>query len=311
MKAFKLLNKWFKMLKGQSTLHVNQDEGKVYSKNEVMGYYNNLTEKVLKPGVLLDETGLIYNITNEGKKVCFSIAIFQYGLGAYDLGLMTGQDKYRQLFMRTVDWALTNQQENGAWDTFSIVKISPPYSSMAQGEGASLLVRAYQETRDDKYLQAARRAVDFMCRSITEGGCTQYIDGKMWFKEYIEAPVVLNGWIFSIWGLFDYYKASRDNNYKLMLDHAIQSLESDIKGFDCNYWSKYDMGNKVTSSFYHRLHIAQLKVMYELFGCRAFSEYANKWDQYRHMRKYRYRAFIVKVYQKLTEKKTSELVIVE
>jgi len=310
MKAFRLLNKWVKMLTGKSNLHVAQDEGKSYSKENVKGYYNNLTEKVLNPSVLLDETGLVYNVTNEGKKIYFPIAIFQYGLGAYDLSIMTGDAKYKNLFMRTVDWALTHQETNGAWDAFSIVKIKPPYSAMAQGEGASLLVRAYIETHDVKYLQAAKNAVDFMCLPITEGGCTQYSNEKMWCKEYIEKPVVLNGWIFSIWGLYDYCKASKDEKYKQLLDKAIYTMASDIKLFDCKYWSKYDMGHKLTSPFYHCLHIAQLRVMHELFGCDAFGEYADKWERYQQNKIYFCLAFIVKVYQKISEKKTAEVIIV-
>ena len=310
MKAVRLLNKWVKMLGGKSVLHVTQDAGRTYSKSEVKGYYNNLTEKVLNPGALLDETNLVYNITNAGERVYFSIAIFQYGLGAYDLYLMTAEIKYQHLFMRTVDWALANQEESGAWNTFSIVNIIPPYSSMAQGEGASLLVRAYMETRDLKYLQAAKQAVDFMCRSTAEGGCTQYSDGKMWFKEYIEKPVVLNGWVFSIWGLYDYCKASGDPQYKKLLDQAVNALEQDLASFACSYWSKYDMGNKLSSPFYHRLHIAQLNVMYELFDRKTFLDYADQWDRHQHNKIYCGLAFAVKVFQKLTEEKTDEMVIV-
>jgi len=310
MRAFSIMNKWIRMLNGKSILHVNQDVGKVYSKNEVNGYYNNLTEKVLNPAALLDETGLVYNVTSDGKKVYFSIAIFHYGLGAYDLFILTGCPKYKEAFMRTVEWAVKNQEENGAWDTFSIVGTRIPYSSMAQGEGASLLIRAYKETGDEKYLKAAKQAVDFMCIPIAGGGCTQYIDDKLCFKEYIEKPVVLNGWIFSIWGLYDYYKASNDEDYKKILTKAIQTLEKELKIFDCDYWSKYDMENTIASPFYHRLHIAQLKVMYELFGCEIFLEYAEKWEKYQKNRLNSCKAFIKKAYQKITDTKAERIIII-
>ena len=310
MRAFRLWNKWIKMLSGRSILHVNQDEGKTYSKKDVKGYYNNLTEKVLKPGGLLDETDLVYNITNEGNKVYFSITIFQYGLGAYDLHIMTGDAKYKKLFMRTVEWAQKNQENTGAWDAFSFIGAKKPYSSMAQGEGASLLVRAYKETGDEKYLDAAQKAIDFMCLAINEGGCTEYRGEKMWFKEYIEESVVLNGWIFSIWGLYDYWKATNDLRYKRILDKAIVTLESDIALFDCGYWSKYNMETKLTSPFYHRLHIAQLKVMHDLFECGSFIEYAKKWENYQQNRLYSCLAFLKKVYQKVTEKNANNVIIV-
>jgi len=310
MRSLQQGKKWLKMLCGKSILHVMQDEGKVFSRDEVRGYYNNFTDKLLKPGALLDETGLVYNLTNEGKHIYFSIAIFQYGLGAYDLYLITGQEKYRQLFMRAVDWAMQCQQPSGAWDTFSVVGMANPYSAMAQGEGASLLVRAYVETGDADFLHAAKQAVDFMCLPVADGGCSQYSGDKVWYKEYIDEPVVLNGWIFSIWGIYDYYKASRDGFYLSLVQQAVHSLAEDISAFDGAYWSKYDMGRKMASPFYHQLHISQLRVMYTLFEESVFLEYAEKWEGFSRNHWYLYRAFLVKSYQKLTEKQRGKDVIV-
>ena len=41
---------------------------------------------------------------------------------------------------------------------------------MTQGEGASLLLRAYKETGDEKYFTGAKKAVYFMIIPIEEGG---------------------------------------------------------------------------------------------------------------------------------------------
>lgn len=298
------------MLQGKSILHVTQDVGQAYSKQEVRGYYNDLTEKVRNPAALLDENGLVYNVTSDGRKVYFSIAIFQYGLGAYDLFILTGGAEYKAAFMRTVDWALRNQMDNGAWDTFSFVGARIPYSAMAQGEGASLLVRAYKETGAEQYLEAARKAVAFMCLPVSRGGCTEYLEGKVRLKEFIDNPAVLNGWIFSLWGLFDYDKVSKDERYRQILVRTLQTLEMDLGKFDCGYWSKYDMEENLASPFYHRLHIAQLKVMHELFAGEVFGAYAKKWDKYQERRLNRWLAFSIKAYQKLTEKKAESIIIV-
>ncbi len=310
MRSLQQGKKWLKMLCGKSILHVMQDEGKVFSRNEVRGYYNNFTDKLLKPGALVDETGLVYNLTNEGKHVYFSIAIFQYGLGAFDLYLITGQEKYRRIFMRSVNWAIQHQQANGAWDTFSVVGMANPYSAMAQGEGASLLARAYGETGNADFLRAAKQAVDFMCLPVADGGCSQYNGDKVWYKEYIDEPVVLNGWIFSIWGIYDYFKASRDCSYWPLVQQAVHSLAEEISAFDGGYWSKYDMGRKMASPFYHQLHISQLRVMYTLFEESVFLEYAQKWERYQQNRIYASLALVVKGYQKLVEKSSSSIVIV-
>ena len=310
MGAFSIINKWIRMLRGKSVLHVRQGLGRVYSKETVKGYYNDFTGKVAHKEALLDESGLVYNITNEGNKVFFSIAIFQYGLGAYDLYMMSGQIKYRESFMRATEWAVHNQEKNGAWDTFKIIGSSTPFSSMAQGEGASLLLRAYLETGDRKYYHAAQNAIEFMCKSIAEGGCAEYEGDSLRFKEYLEKPVVLNGWIFSIWGLYDFCKVSHNRDYDELLTRTIQTLERDLRQFDCKYWSKYDMNNTIASPFYHQLHVAQLQVMNDLFSSEKFLSYANRWNKYQENVLFFLMAFLRKAYQKLTEKHRGRIVIV-
>lgn len=42
------IKKWTRMCLGKSILHVDQGEGKIYSIEEIKGYYNDLTEKVTK-----------------------------------------------------------------------------------------------------------------------------------------------------------------------------------------------------------------------------------------------------------------------
>ena len=55
-----------------------------------------------------------------GKKryVESGVAIFQYGLGAYDLYLENGNEKYHKKFLQAVDWAVKKQESRGAWDNF-------------------------------------------------------------------------------------------------------------------------------------------------------------------------------------------------
>ena len=46
------------MLSGKSVWHVNQDIGKCFLKDEIKGYYNNMTEKVTKVPELLNSDEL-------------------------------------------------------------------------------------------------------------------------------------------------------------------------------------------------------------------------------------------------------------
>lgn len=187
------------MLLGKSVYHVNQKEGTIYSKTEIRGYYNDLTEKVSRFG--RDDNKVPTTIVDNGEEVYFSIAIFQYGLGAYDLYLKSGDNNMLEKAISCADWAVENQQKDGGWCTFAFENSKNPYSSMAQGEGISLLLRAHISTGEYKYLKAADLAKDFMLLPVDLGGTTRYVGEDIYLYEYTHEPLILNGWIFSIWGL--------------------------------------------------------------------------------------------------------------
>ncbi|GFS06154.1 D-glucuronyl C5-epimerase [Elysia marginata] len=85
----------------------------------------------------------------------------------------------------------------------------PPnwYSAMGQGQAMSALVRAYNLTGDRKYLVAAERALYLFTLGSEEGGVRARFMGQLdWYEEYPTVPTssfVLNGFIFSMMGLYD------------------------------------------------------------------------------------------------------------
>ncbi len=290
------IKKWCKMLTGKSISHVNQGVGTCYSKTEIAGYYNDLTEKVTKddPNILVPK----YHV-DTGEEIYFSIGIFQYGLAAYDLFLTTDEEIYKTKLIACADWAVENQQKDGSWVTFAYDNPKAPYSSMAQGEGISMLIRAAIATNSTKYLDAIHKAKNFMLKPISDGGTTEYVDDDVLFYEDTNDPLILNGWIFSIWGLYDYCKYTDDCQSYELLQKTLESLKRKLSDFDINYWSKYDAGKRVCSPFYHKLHIAQLEVMYDLFGDSIYKEFAVRWAGYQKSFWKPKRAFIKKVLQKI------------
>jgi len=292
------IKKWYKMLTGQSISHVKQDIGTCYSKTEVAGYYNDLTEKITRddPDILIPKY-----FVDSGAEIFFSIGIFQYGLAAYDLYLQTGEQRYLDKLLACADWAAENQQPDGSWVTFAHECPEQPYSSMAQGEGISMLVRAHLVTEEEKYLKAARKATEFMLKPVAEGGTTDYRGEDVYLYEYTFRPLVLNGWIFSLWGLYDYYKHTGDERTGAVLAATLETLKKKLPEFDTGYWSMYEDGKRICSPFYHDLHIAQLRVMYALFGDAIYNEYAEKWDGYRCSFWKPKWAFVKKAWQKVME----------
>lgn len=294
------VKKWANMLAGKSIYHVNQGVGRVYSIEKVEGYYNDLTEKVTR-GEELPPGEVPMTIVDSGDQIHFPIAIFQYGLGAYDLYLLNQDPQMLEKMRVCADWAVDNQEQSGGWNTFSFENEDHPYSSMAQGEGISLLLRAYKTTKGEQYLQSAKRAVEFMLLPISEGGTTEYKGKDVYFYECTHDPLILNGWIFSLWGLFDYLKIVDNTEIKNIYRRSIQTVINTLSEFELGYWSKYELGRRIASPFYHKLHIAQFNVMHDITREERFFEYAVKWQKYEKNILCKNLAFSKKVIQKICE----------
>ena len=295
------IKKWYLMLTGKSVLHVNQDIGKFFVSGKISGYYNNMTEKVTKEPELLKSDKLPEQKTENGDIITFPVAVFQYGLGAYDLYIKTNENIYLEKFRQCVDWALKNQQADGAWSNFFFVYKDNPYGAMCQGEGASLLVRAYSEFKDSKYLDAASKAVDFMLKSVSNGGTAHYDGDDVILLEYTHKPAVMNGWIFALWGLYDLNIVNPTEKNLDLFKKTVSSLIKYLPEFDCKYWSKYALDGKIASPFYHHLHIAQMQAMYAITGESAFDIYAKRWLKNEKNLLYKGMAFVKKAIQKVME----------
>lgn len=290
------------MLQGNSLFHVNQELGKCFTKTGLTGYYNDLTEKVTHQPELLDTDQLPLHPTAKNELVYFPVAVFQYGLGAYDLYLQNRDKRYLDKFLQCAQWALDNQEPSGAWNNFFFSYPQAPYGAMAQGEGASLMVRAYKHTLDEQYLRAAKQALDFMLIPLGEGGTSIYENGQPILMEYTHLPAVMNGWIFAWFGLYDYVIATNDEgNYKDMMQKSLLALEERMPLFTTSYWSKYDLEKRIASPFYHHIHIALVQAVYQLTGHQLFDNYARRWQSYENNRICKWKAFILKVWQKIWE----------
>lgn len=291
------------MIFGKSLSHVHQGPGREYSLTNLRGYYNDLTEKVTKDHAHYNMTEVFPYHDAKGNECDAPIEFFQYGLGAYDLYL-AGIDKELMLkkFKAHVQWAMDHQQDDGSWDAFAFNHPDCPKSAMAQGEGASLLLRAYVRFQNKAYLQAAKKALDFMLLPLEEGG-TARSDGKdLVLYEFTCFPCVYNGWIFAIFGLMDYVIVTDDAFYKEALVKTINTLQRHLPNMDNGFWSMYREDKTIASPFYHRLHIAQLKILAEYTNDPLFAEYEQRFARYGRNPFYRCRAFLRKARQKIVEK---------
>jgi len=238
------------------------------------------------------------------------IAIAQWGLGNYNCFCNTSEELRLQRTLKAADWLCNNLEENphGLWvwnhhfdweyrDTLK----APWYSGLAQGQGISLLLRAHVQSGLEKYRQAAGRAFVSLTRPISSGGMLFEDDEKnLWIEEYLVDPPthILNGFLWALWGVFDYGLARADASAKEIFHRGVATLTRNLPRFDTGYWSLYEQSGTrlkmLASPFYHRLHIVQLRVMATLTGERLFSEFADRWEGYAQRRANRARALLEK-----------------
>jgi hypothetical protein len=169
-----------------------------------------------------------------------------------------------------------------------------------------VLLRAFQETGDERYLESARRAFQAFRLDVSRGGVT-YRDeaGQIWFEEYLVDPPshILNGFLWASWGVYDYALLTGDDGAMQLFDSAVQTLAANLSRYDTGYWSLYELSPTwlpmLASPFYHRLHIVQLEVMANLTGQAVFRDFARRWAEYERDPWKRYRALVGKVLFKL------------
>jgi heparosan-N-sulfate-glucuronate 5-epimerase len=114
---------------------------------------------------------------------------------------------------------------------------------------------------------------------------------------------ILNGFMWALWGAFDFWLARGDATAKGIFDRGVETLVRNLPRFDTGYWSLYEQSGTrlqmLASPFYHRLHIVQLRVMSRLTGDARFAAVAERWEGYALRRGNRTRALVEKSVFKL------------
>ncbi len=227
------------------------------------------------------------------------IAIAQYGLGNYNLFRRLHDPDRRRKFLRIAEWMVDKLEPNRAgfkvwhhhfdWEYRTTLQ-APWYSGLAQGQGISLLVRAFVETGDSVYLEAAKAAFEPMLHDVSEGGVA-FTDpqGHLWLEEYVVHPAppthILNGFIWATWGVYDYWLTTRDDAAQALFASCMKTIAANLPRFDAGFWSLYEQSGTrmrmLASPFYHHLHIVQLRVLHGLTGDPVFLHFAERWAKYR------------------------------
>jgi len=287
---------------GKSYFHVPQGVGKRFVPDKLEGYFNDMTHKTHWEGQK-DDNGIPLITLSSGKSVYSFVTIIQKALGHYDKWLLQNSQTDHDEFLRIVDFMLDTQDELGGWDLWSTVGVEAanPYSGMLQGESCSAFARAFLLTGNERIFDAAMKSLELMITPVEKGG-TCFIEGEsLYFEERPELirNTILNGWIFALFGIYDLWLITSEETYMNLFTRSVSSLIASIEFYDRGYWSNYDLRNNIANPFYHNLHIAQIRALYEVVKDERLLHKVNQWETFGKSRLKKARAVLVKVRQRV------------
>ena len=85
--------------------------------------------------------------------------------------------------------------------------------------------------------------------------------------------------LFTVLGIYDYYKYTNDADAKLLFDKGINSIKKEISKYNDNGYSYYDLlGNP--SNKYHQIHVDLTKKLYYITGEPILIQYSDLWKNH-------------------------------
>lgn len=244
-----------------------------------------------------DENGIPINKTyvdvEDKEYVYFPISIGQMGLSVYHTYLKTKSEIDKIRFMKFVDWFADpnnydySEKLGVRWLTHvSLPQYKNPgpwQSAFSQSRAISILLRGYQLSKDENYLNIAEKGLISFGLAIPDGGVTSFTKFGPFYEEYTASvpTLVLNGMIFALCGIYDFVRVFPQNELaRNLFNNGIQTLENILPEYDLGYWSKYNLCNAEwypeidpATIGYQRLHINQLEMLYKLIGKNIFKKY--------------------------------------
>lgn len=222
-----------------------------YRPHPIRGDHKPYTAGLLSEGVLpapVDAHGVrLYEL--DGRRFFHPVATFQYALAKLDIASRTGSRRALRAAIANANAALdaSTKYNHGLYFPYpfdfplggkrSHTIQAPWWSGMAQGYALSLFTRLYGETGDQKWQQAAHATFLTMDdRGPRDAPWTVYVSrrGYLWYEEYAgntKPLLVLNGDIFAIFGLYDYYRLTQSGRAARLFDAAVTTLREYLPAY--------------------------------------------------------------------------------
>lgn len=262
--------------------------------NSLGKYYLNFSSKVPYP-YRLDSEGIPLFLLNDNW-IYHPTVICQYAIGLYEHIISSSNDRENltKKFLKQSDWLVKNFiefEESAFWflkyDMPEYNLIAPWSSGIVQGEAISILLRANLLKEDISYVEVAKSGLKSFLLDIRKNGFTRHgMKDCLVFEEYPTKKInfSLNGFIFALFGIYDFYLYNKDPIAEDLFLKGIDTLKNKLNEFELGYWSKYslfyDTIEYPSSYKYHAIHIEMLKSLFFITSVDTFWETSVRWETY-------------------------------
>ncbi|GCF10083.1 D-glucuronyl C5-epimerase family protein [Dictyobacter arantiisoli] len=218
--------------------------------------------------------------------------VAQRALAHWNAYLTDGSDEHKDIFLLHARWLLVHAlrftDDTSGWPLPLLIPTSTipcrMLSALVQGNGLSVLVRAYQFTGQRAFIETARRVVRTFELDILDGGVSTPlgIDG-LFFEErgIYPATHALCGCMMALCGLYDYDAIVKDDQITSLIAAGLSGLQAVLDEFDTGYWTYTDLLHKrLAPPSLHTLHILLLDVLASYSGCEQYTKLAARWKMY-------------------------------
>ena len=198
-------------------------------------------------------------------------------------------------FITSADWLVNNAKNKGEYSLWEYEYpwlfygwVLPPYSSaLAQAKGLQVLILAYELTGNEKYLDVAKKIIRSFLVDYEEGGFVTHesVGNNSLFLHILAKPgfpktYVLNGHTNSLLSIWSYYEKTQDPIAKTIFDKGINYLKENLVKYDTGNWSYYDLMENWAMTDYHKGHIQQFKMLYQITREPILKDYADRFEKY-------------------------------
>ncbi|HTK05713.1 MAG TPA: D-glucuronyl C5-epimerase family protein [Ktedonobacteraceae bacterium] len=231
-----------------------------------------------------------------------------YALAQWNAYLMTCEEEHRAAFLAQARWllqhALSVQDGMAGWPV--PIDTSPPshlarmhekrsafagisgyyFSATIQGCALSVLLRAYLLTREPEFLQMTQFVFETFRLDILDGGIGAPVTAEgLWFEEYALYPAshTLAGMLFALLGLYEYsyLNLTAQTQALPLFERAFATLHALLPEFDCGYWLRGDLLQRVLlTPEQFALHVQLLCALAHLTGDVRCTHLARRWQHY-------------------------------